>query len=86
MQAVEIRHTTEVRARLGRDIMQRIVVPRLTPDDHGKFIAIAVDHDDFEIAEKDIDAVKLLWGRHPSAEIWLERAGYPAVCRFRRRP
>jgi len=78
------RHTSDELARLGAEILERRVKPTLSASDHGKYIAIAVDHDDFELDQRDISAVKRLLIRHPGAQIWMERAGYPTAIRIGR--
>ncbi len=68
---------------MGREVLQRTIAPKLTAEDHGKFLAIAADVEDYELAEKEIDAVKRLLARHPGVKISLERVGYPAAHKFR---
>lgn len=83
MSATETRTVDEI-AHKGRAVFQRQVEPRLTPADLGKFIAIAVDHDDFAIAEKELDAIFQIMARYPGSLMHIERAGYPAACKIRR--
>jgi hypothetical protein len=49
------------------------------PEDEGKFVAIDVDSDDFEISEDDYTAVKRLSERRPDARIWLAGVGRRAA-------
>jgi len=58
---------------------ERLVKPKLQPEDHGKFVAIDVDTGDFEIDEKDVNAALRLRARRPTARAWLERVGYPTA-------
>jgi hypothetical protein len=60
-----------------------VIVPKLTADDHGKYLAIAPDVEDYELADRDCDAVFRLIASHPGAKVSLERAGYPAAHKFR---
>ena len=70
-------------ARLGSEAYERHVKPTLTPADDGKLVAIDVRSGSFEIDEDDYAAVARLQARIPGAAIWLERAGEPAVERWR---
>lgn len=69
--------------RRGREFLRETIAPKLTPADHGKFLAIAVDAQDYEIADTEIGAIKPLIARHPGVKISLERVGYPAAHKFR---
>lgn len=83
MSATETRSTAEI-ADKGREYYRRVIEPQLTPADHGKYIAVAVDHSDFAIARKAIDAIQLIMARYTGGLMHLERAGYPAAFRLRR--
>ena len=76
-------HTSDELVRRGREFLKETIAPRLTAADHGKFLAIAVDAHDYELAATEIDAIKPLIARHPGVKISLERVGYPAAHRFR---
>ena len=71
-------------ARRGADAFDRAVRPRLRPEDDGKFVAIDVDTNSYEVDEDDYAAVARLRARRPAALIWLERAGAPAAYRLGR--
>ncbi len=81
MPAIGSRWTPEELARLGAEILERQVGPRLTPGDKDKFVAIDVDSDDFEIDEDDFTAVSGLRARRPAGDLWLGRVGQPAAYR-----
>jgi hypothetical protein len=83
MSATQTRSTSEI-ARKGREVFHRVVEPKLTPQDYGKFVAVAVDHDDFAMALKEIDAILQIMARYPGSLMHLERVGYPAACKIRR--
>lgn len=70
-------------ARLGNEAFDRQILPVLRPEDEGKFFAIDIGTDDYEIDEDDYTAVTRLKKRHPSAEIWLGQVGQPAAYRMR---
>ena len=83
MSATETRTVEEI-AHKGREVFRRLVEPRLTPEDHGKFVAVAVDQDDFAMAESELDTIFQIMARYPGALMHIERAGYPAACKIRR--
>jgi len=85
MSATRTRSLNEI-AQKGREVFRRVVEPQLTPDDLGKFVAVAVDHDDFAMSSAEIDAIMQIMARYPDALMHLERAGYPAACKIRRCP
>ncbi len=69
--------------RLGEEMIDRRIKPRLVPDDDGKFIAVDVDTGDFELDKDDYSAVMRLRTRRPDAEVWLGRAGYSTAYKIR---
>lgn len=69
----------------ARALYEREVVPRLWPEDHGKFVAVDVETGDFEVHEDDYQATMCVRTRHPGGLVWLERAGYPTTYVFRSR-
>jgi hypothetical protein len=82
MPTTDRRHTPDELARLGTELFNRVVRPALRPEDDGKYVAIDVVSGDYEINQDDYTAVMRLRARHPDADIWLERAGYPAAYRI----
>jgi hypothetical protein len=83
MPAIQPQRSPEEIARLGEDIFDRSVRPGLRPEDDGKFVAIDIGTDDYELDKDDYAAVARLRSRRPSAEVWLGRVGQPAVYRMR---
>jgi len=75
--------SSEDLARIGNEILHRVVEPHLTPQDIGKFVAIDVVSQAFEIDEDDYTAMSRLFTRHPNADIWLACAGQTTTCRMR---
>lgn len=69
-------------ARRGDDIYDRIVKPKLRPEDKNKFVAIDIDSSDYEIDSDDYRASEQLLARHPNAQIWIARAGQRAAYRI----
>lgn len=77
------RLTSEELAHLGSDTFDRCVRPALRPEDDGKYAAIDVISDDFELDVDDFAAVARLRARRPAAEVWLERVGQPTAYQLR---
>ncbi|MBX9581278.1 MAG: hypothetical protein K2X87_13295 [Gemmataceae bacterium] len=71
-------------ARLGREVYDRVVKPKLRPEDDGKYVALDIRTGDYEIDEDDYAAVMRLIARCPREWTWLERAGFPAAYVIRR--
>jgi hypothetical protein len=70
--------------RLGHEILHRKIEPLLAPSDAGKFVAIAIDSEDFEVHEDDLTAVLRLRERHPDGDVSLGRVGEASTYRMRR--
>ena len=56
----------------------------LEPKYHGQFVAIDVDTEDYEVANEAHEASDRLRQRHPTAQVLVERIGYPAAFFARR--
>lgn len=69
-------------ARRGDEIYERAVRPNLGPDDDGKYVAIDVETDAYEIDADALVAMDRLAERRPGVEAWLKRVGRPYVHRF----
>lgn len=76
--------SNEELAQLGPDVFARLVRPQLRSEDDDKYVAVDVDSAEFEIDSDDHAAVMRLRRRLPGADIWLERAGWPAAYKIRR--
>ena len=77
----EKRYPPEEYARRGQEIYDRVVRPRLLPEDRDRFVAIDIDSDDYEINKDDYTATATLLARRPNAHIWLMRVGHRAAYR-----
>jgi hypothetical protein len=75
------RYSKEEHARRGTALYQQQVRPQVEAGNHGKVVALDVDTGDFEVAENTLTASQRLLARHPDAQIWCVRIGYPAVHR-----
>ena len=79
MTTSESRRNPEQLAEAGTEVFNRKVRPALRPEHEGKFVAIDIGTGDYEIDDDDYAAVSRSRDRHPSAEVWLERAGRPTA-------
>lgn len=78
------RRPREEAARLGREIYERDIRPRVEADHVGKYVAIDVETGDWTIADGESGAVDRLRAQHPGAiDILVERVGYRALRSFR---
>jgi hypothetical protein len=62
-------------ARLGADLLRRVVGPSLSPADAGRFVCIDIDTGAFEVADDDLTAIERLHARLPGAETYLGLVG-----------
>jgi hypothetical protein len=85
MTPAQPKRSAEEVARLGQAIFDRVVRPTLKPEDDGKYVAIDIDTEEYELDVSDYAAVLRLHGRMPGAEVWLMRAGYPTAYQMRRK-
>jgi len=65
------------------EIYDRLIRPTLRPEDEGKYVAVAVEADDFELDADDYAATGRLLARRPGARLWLMRTGPSAAYRLR---
>ena len=70
-------------ARLGQEIYQRDVLPKVEDDHFGKYAAIDVDTGDWAIANSAKEALERLRTQRPGAvDVLMERVGYRALRSF----
>lgn len=69
-------------ARRGSEIYERSLRSALEPGQCGKFVAIDIDSEAWEIDEDDFAAARRLRDRQPDACIWIMRVGSPAAYRI----
>ena len=72
----------EETARLGNEIYEKDIRPRVEAAHHGKVIAIDVDSGDYSIADTASVAARRLRERRPDAGVWLMRVGYKTLRHF----
>ena len=73
------RRPAEETARLGKEIYERDIRPRLRETHHGEYVAIDVDSGSYVVADTRLAAAERLLAQHPDAGVWLERVGHRAV-------
>ena len=69
----------EAIATSGQRIFERLAAQGWRPGDDGKFVAIDVNSEDFEVDSNDFMATERLRKRHPNARMWLARIGHKAA-------
>lgn len=79
MPATAPNRSPEDLARLGADVFDGRVRPKLRPEDDGKFVALDVVTGDYEADEDDYVVVTRLLARNPAADVWLVRPGHSAA-------
>lgn len=75
-------YSKEEHAQRGNEIYERQVRPQVEKGNKGKIVAIDIETGAFELAEDALTASYRLLARHPNAQTWFVRVGYPAVHRF----
>ena len=63
----------------GSSIYQNRLREKFDSSACGKFLAIDVETEEFELAEEAADAADRLWARIPDAQIFVERVGFAAA-------
>ncbi len=82
MGAVQPKYPAEEFARRGEEIYHRVVLPRLGPDDEGKFVAIDIETGDYEVDVDEMAASHRLRARIPEAQTWMRRVRSRYTRRF----
>jgi hypothetical protein len=78
----EPRYSKEEFARRGDELYEREVLPRLRPEDAGKYALIDIETGDFEIDRDELAASDRLLARKPDAQVWFRRVGSRYARRF----
>jgi hypothetical protein len=76
------RYSREETARRGDEIYERVVAPRVSPEDKGKFVVIDIETGDFEVDRDELAASDRLLDRNPEAQLWLRRVGFSYAYRM----
>ena len=70
-------------ARLGKEIYERDIRPKVEKTHHGKIVAIDVDTGDYAIGDMVVTAAQRLRDKRPDAvNVLSERVGYPTLRSF----
>ena len=69
-------------ARMGDAAYENIVQPQLSDGDRGKYVAIDIDTNDFQIDADEMRACDQLRERNSQAQIWLVKIGSRYLHRF----
>lgn len=77
-----MRRTAEETGRLGDEIYQRDIRPRVEGTNRGRIVAINVDSGDYAIDDTGLAASERLLAKDPRADIWCLRVGYGALRSF----
>ena len=74
--------TDEEARRLGDEIYDRDIRPKVEATHHGKIVAIDVDSGDYAIDATAVAAAERLLERCPDADVWSVRVGYRTLRSF----
>ncbi len=74
--------TADEIVRRGEEIYEQQIRAKVEPQNKGKFLVIDIKTGAYELDEDDLTASKRLLARHPDAEIYGLRIGYPAAYRL----
>ena len=69
------RYSQEEFARRGDPIYEKVVRPQLKAGDNGKFAAIDIETEAYELSKDELKAGDKLLARVPNAQIWMVRVG-----------
>ena len=69
-------------SRLGDEIYEREIRPKVESSHYGKVVAIDVNSGEYEIADNVLLAARALRARVPGAEVWCVRVGHDALYRI----
>jgi len=69
------RYSKDEFGKRGQRIYTDRVLPYITTQDLGKFVAVDIDSGAYELDQDDFLATERLLRRQPDAQIWLVRAG-----------
>jgi len=75
------KYRMEDHARMANELYEKIR-PIIEPGNHGKILAVDVDSEDYELGDDILSTGDRLLARHPDAQMWTFRIGYPYVYRI----
>jgi hypothetical protein len=77
------RYSAEEFALRGEEIYARDIRSKVEAGNRGKVVAIDIETGAYELGEVTVVASDRLLARHPDAQIWFVRVGYPALHHLR---
>jgi hypothetical protein len=75
----QTQHTIEEIGRLGQEIYERDIRPKVMPQHKGKFLVLDIETGEYEIDEDDAAATERLLARMPEAVMYGVRIGYTSA-------
>ena len=79
---ISTHRTIEETGRLGEEVYERKIRPKVEATHYGKIVAIDVDNGDYAIADTGLAAAEALRKQHPVLDVWVVRVGYPTLRTF----
>lgn len=79
---VKPRYTPDELARLGDAIYERDILPRMTPEDTGRIVAIDVESGAYAVDGDLLAAAHRVFDVTPGAQLWFKRVGFSYVHSF----
>ena len=76
------RYPKEEFARMGDEIYENKVRPKVEEGNKGKIVAIDIESGDYKVDRDTIKASQYLIDKNPDAQIWCVRIGHRAVVRI----
>jgi hypothetical protein len=77
-----LRHSLDELARLGDELYDREVLPRITEVQRGMYVAIDVDTGAFAVNVNQLAAADQVRMQNPEAQLWFRRVGLHYVHRI----
>ena len=82
MTASPPRYSPEETAQRGQEVYERAIRPHLEAAHIGKFAAIDIETEHYELSQDDFTATETLLAQQPNAQIWLVRIGHASTYRI----
>jgi hypothetical protein len=79
---IKPRHSLDEIARLGDELYERDVLPRMTAEDAGRIVAIDVDSGAYAVHPDQLAAAHQVLASKPEAQLWFRRVGSTYVHHF----
>jgi hypothetical protein len=76
------RYSLDELARMGDEVYERDVLPRMTAEDTGRIVAIDVETGMYAVECDQLAAVHRILDAKPGAQVWVRRVGFSYVDRL----